>query len=202
MSFSLFGHRKKSPGELVKSTKKHIELLQQPHTQADEKLLKKVRQIPHTPPDIGRHNGTAEIHSGTSSVRSQASTCAAHDRSLIFLLSVAPCARGFAALLCARALCPAVSSALRWWRCLLLLAVARSRCCCCYCCCLHCFCLVLLRSFPVPSVPLPLLALVQSMEKITLNLSSMKFMLYGDAENEPKEADQNKLVEEVSMRRK
>jgi hypothetical protein len=51
MSFSLFGHRKKSPGELVKSTKKHIELLQQPHTQADEKLLKKVRQIPHTPPD-------------------------------------------------------------------------------------------------------------------------------------------------------
>jgi hypothetical protein len=55
---------------------------------------------------------------------------------------------------------------------------------------------------PVPSRSLALLALVQSMEKITLNLSSMKFMLYGDAENEPKEADQNKLVEEVSVRQK
>ena len=36
------------------------------------------------------------------------------------------------------------------------------------------------------------------MEKISLNLSNMKFMLYGDAENEPKEGDMNKLVEEVS----
>ena len=35
------------------------------------------------------------------------------------------------------------------------------------------------------------------MEKISLNLSNMKFMLYGDAENEPKEGDMNKLVEEV-----
>jgi hypothetical protein len=60
MSFSLFGHRKKSPGELVKSTKKHIELLQQPHTQADEKLLKKVRQIPLTPPDSSRQTSAAE----------------------------------------------------------------------------------------------------------------------------------------------
>jgi calcium binding protein 39 len=38
---------------------------------------------------------------------------------------------------------------------------------------------------------------LQSIEKISSNLSSMKFMLYGDAENEPKEADMNKLVEEI-----
>ena len=48
-------------------------------------------------------------------------------------------------------------------------------CCCCRCCSPRC----------------------QSMEKISLNLSNMKFMLYGDAENEPKEGDMNKLVEEV-----
>ena len=35
------------------------------------------------------------------------------------------------------------------------------------------------------------------MEKISLNLSSMKFMLYGDAENEPKEADVGRLVDEL-----
>jgi hypothetical protein len=35
-------HRKKSPAELVKSLTKHIELIQQPATQQDEKLLKKV----------------------------------------------------------------------------------------------------------------------------------------------------------------
>lgn len=39
------------------------------------------------------------------------------------------------------------------------------------------------------------------MEKISLNLSNMKFMLYGDAENEPKEGDMNKLVEEVRSSR-
>jgi len=37
----------------------------------------------------------------------------------------------------------------------------------------------------------------KSQEKITHNLASMKFMLYGDAENEPKESEQSKLVEEL-----
>jgi hypothetical protein len=38
---------------------------------------------------------------------------------------------------------------------------------------------------------------LQSIEKISHNLSTMKFMLYGDAENEPKEAEIHKLVEEL-----
>ena len=37
----------------------------------------------------------------------------------------------------------------------------------------------------------------KSLEKISLNLSNMKFMLYGDAENEPKEADISRLIEEL-----
>lgn len=39
----IFGHRKKSPVELVKSTKKHIDLLG-PHAPQDEKLIKKVNR--------------------------------------------------------------------------------------------------------------------------------------------------------------
>jgi calcium binding protein 39 len=35
------------------------------------------------------------------------------------------------------------------------------------------------------------------MEKISLNLSAMKFMLYGDAENEPKEVDISRLVDDL-----
>jgi calcium binding protein 39 len=37
------------------------------------------------------------------------------------------------------------------------------------------------------------------MEKISLNLSNAKFMLYGDAENEPKEIEINKLIEDLFL---
>ena len=40
-------------------------------------------------------------------------------------------------------------------------------------------------------------SLKKSLEKISLNLSNMKFMLYGDAENEPKDADIAKLCDEL-----
>ena len=40
-------------------------------------------------------------------------------------------------------------------------------------------------------------SLKKSLEKISLNLSNMKFMLYGDAENEPREADIAKLCDEL-----
>jgi hypothetical protein len=46
MSF-IFGHRKKSPTDLVKSTRKHIEIISD--TKLDEKIHKKVNtNIEHT----------------------------------------------------------------------------------------------------------------------------------------------------------
>ena len=40
----IFGPRRKSPSELVKSTKKHIDMLEEHNKNSDEKLLKKVRE--------------------------------------------------------------------------------------------------------------------------------------------------------------
>jgi hypothetical protein len=40
----IFGPRKKGPSELVKSTKKHIDLLEEHNRNSDEKMLKKVRR--------------------------------------------------------------------------------------------------------------------------------------------------------------
>ena len=48
----IFGHRKKSPVELVKSTKKHIDLLG-PHAPQDEKLIKKVNRQAHAKEEGG-----------------------------------------------------------------------------------------------------------------------------------------------------
>jgi len=56
----IFGHRKKSPVELVKSTKKHIDLLQ-PHAPQEEKLIKKVHKqhAQHTSRTVGGTEGSA-----------------------------------------------------------------------------------------------------------------------------------------------
>ena len=53
--------------------------------------------------------------------------------------------------------------------------------------------IALLQSLPADDEK----SLKKSLEKISLNLSNMKFMLYGDAENEPKDTDIAKLCDEL-----
>lgn len=195
---SSFFHRKKSPVELVKSTKKHIELLQNPHTMQDEKLAKKVRQTAaHSNAKQQRaDNREAEKHcrhwreqqtaqpavfaTRRHSRRVLDSYCAARAHAQAICSNSLDCA----CALCATLLFVNLSAHIAVSLAAPIIASRPS---------VHVAALCVCALGPVVAVRIR-----QSMEKISLNLSNMKFMLYGDAENEPKEGDMNKLVEEVS----